>query len=342
MSEENGNIEVESQVVESEDVTAEDLEALMGDEGSDAIAVSAEGGEADLSDSAQEELQAAEQAVKDAASSKQKEAAKAKLEKVQHKYKLKVDGEDVDWEGSEEDLVRELQLSRKARKDIQKAREYEKEVRSLVELLKSNPAAVLSDPAIGIDVKEFAQKIINQELEEEMKSPDQRERERLEKELEEIRAKAKEESELRQKMEYERAVQEHETKLEEGFISALEESDMPNSPYLMKRMSDVMLTALEHDKQISPKQALNIVRKEMRKDLGEMFGASREEILEELLGSDVVKRFNKYQVSKYKKSQAVPSTKSIKDVGKSSKDRSEQEANKKPAKKQKLSDWMYS
>lgn len=347
MSEENTAPVTESSSNESseagDEVSVEDLQALVGEdvdgEGA-APSGSNSGGEGseDLSASAQDEIADAEQEVKEAKSAKQKKDAKQKLEKVKKKYNLKVDGEVIEWEGTDEDIARELQLSRKARKEIQRAKEYEKDVQGLLEMLKKNPAAVLADPAIGVDVKEFAQQIINQQLEDEMKSPEQRERERIEQELEELRAKHREEEEKRRQVEYEREVERQESDLQEKFIQALDESDMPNSPYLVKRMADVMLTGAEHNKQITPKQALNIVRREMRKDLSDMFSASKEDLLEELLGSDVVKRFNRHQLSKYKKSQSVPSTKSIKDVGAKKEPR---EAKPKQEEKVKISDWLY-
>lgn len=327
---------------DSGDISAEDLQALVGDEGQDAVGggshVESEGS-GNLSTSAKDEVADAQAAVAEASSAKQKEEARKKLERVKKKYNLKVDGENFEWEGTDEDIVRELQLSRKARKEIQKTKEYEKEVHSLLDLLRTNPAAVLADPAIGIDVKQFAQDIINKQLEEEMKSPEQVEKERIEQELADLRAKHKDEEERRRTMEYEREVERQEADLQEKFIGALDESGMPNSPYLVKRMADVMLTGVEHNKMITPKQALNIVKREMRKDLSDMFSASKEDLIEELLGSDVVKRFNKHQLSKYKKSQSVPSTKNIKDVGASHKEAADRKA--KPAEKQKISDWLY-
>ncbi len=345
MSEESSNNPV-SQEGASEsvgaDVTSEDLQALLGEEVSSEASgspVRHESGSAkELPNSAKAELEAAVESVEEASSAKQKAEAEKKLEKVKRKYNLKVDGKDIEWEGTEEDIQRELQLSQKARKDIQRAKEYEKEVSRLVDLLKNNPAAVLADPAIGIDVKKFAQDIINQELEDQMKSPEQLEKEKLEKELEEFRAKVKEDEDRRKQEDYARAVEKTEADIQEKFIAALDESNLPNSPYLVKRMADVMMTALDNEKKITPKQALNIVQREMKKDISEMFRASKEDILEELLGSDTVKRFNQYQLGKYKKSQSVPSTKSIKDVGASP---SKVKEAPKPERKQTINDWLY-
>jgi len=324
------------------EVTSEDLQALIGEEepseASGSPVSGSEGSVQDLPGSAKAELEAAQESLEDATSRKQKEAAEKKLEKVKKKYNLKVDGKEIEWEGTEEDVQRELQLSQKARKDIQRAKEYEKEVSRLVDLLKNDPAAVLSDPAIGIDVKKFAQDVINQQIEDDMKSPEQIEKEKLEAELESYRAEVKANEERRKQEEYARAVEKTEADIQEKFIVALDESSLPNSPYLVKRMADVMMTALDSDKKITPKQALNIVQREMKKDLSEMFGASKEDVLEQLLGSDTVKRFNKYQLSKYKKSQSVPSTKSIKDVGAAPVKTKE---GNKPEEKQTINDWLY-
>jgi hypothetical protein len=334
--EQSEEVEASQESESAEEITAEDLEGLVGHDGQE------------LSDSAKEEIEAAQDQVKEASSTAQKQKATKKLEKVKQKYNLKVDGEEIEWEGSEEDVKRELQLARKARKEIQTANELKKEIASLLDLLKTNPSAVLEDPAIGIDVKQFAQEILNQQMEDELKSPEQRAKEELEKEIEELRSKQKQEEEQRKKLEFERAVQKAEGEIEEKFIQALDESELPKSPYLLKRMADVMLTGLSNKKEINPKQALSIVRREMHKDLNEMFSSSPEELVEQLLGEGNVKRFNKYQLSKFKKSQDVPSTKNIKDTGKSSKNEEANEKNKygqkygkKEKGKVKVSDWMF-
>lgn len=311
---------IESTDAGNEEVTAEEVEALAADSSEE----SSEGQEAkDSATKAEKEIAKA--------SEKEVEAAKQSLKR---KYKLKVDGEELDAELTDEEVARELQLAKKARKEIQSASEIKKEAALLLELLKTDPKRVLSDPSIGMDVVKFAQDILSQEIEEQKKDPAVREKEKLERELEEMRKQMKEEKEAREKEEYDRMVKQAEADLEEKVQEALDTSGLPKSPYILKKMADVMVSALSvHGKEISPKQAMNIVKKEMMKDIKELFDASPDDVLEELIGNNNIKRISKTRLAKVKKS--VPTADSIKPVA-------EKQVEEKAPDKISIKDWLRS
>ncbi len=211
-----------------------------------------------------------------------------------------------------------------------------REIAEFLAALKSDPRKVLSDPALNVDMVEMAKAIINEQIENEMKSPEQLKREQLEKELEQLRKERKDEEEARQKSEYERLVKHHETEIEERMMEALDSSGLPASPYILKRAADVMLSALQANKDISPKQAINIVKREMNKDIKDMFSTSGDELLEELLGSDNIKRLNKRQLAKFKK--PVITASQIKDSGGSSQPKEEKKGI--APKRMTINDWL--
>lgn len=216
-------------------------------------------------------------------------------------YKIKVDGEEVEM--SLEEITKFAQLGKAGQKRMAEAAQIKKEAGELIDLLRSDPEAVLSDPAIlgsSEEVIKFAQKILARQLEDEMKSPEVREKEQLQKEVEALRKQMKEESEAKSKAEYERLVAQEEEKLQSEINEAIDSSGLPASPFVLKRISDVLIMAAENDKQISPKQAMNIVKKEMMKDIKELLGASPEDALEDLIGSDRIKSLRKKQLAKAK------------------------------------------
>jgi hypothetical protein len=277
------------------DISDADLSSLSGE-------TSESGGSSGGSvAAAPQEVKNAQQAVDTAKNPKEKAKAQEKLVDAKRKFMLKVDGQETAWEGTDDDIKRELQLSSKARKEIQESAELKKEVMSLLAALKKDPAKVLADPAIGIDVKEFAKKILSKQLEDEMKSPQELEKEKLQSELEELRAKVKDDEDSRKQADYDRYVASIESDIEEKTQEALESSGLPKSPYILKRMTDVMISAINAGKDVTPKQALNIVKKEMHKDMKDMFSTSAEDLLEELIGSDNIKRINKNSLSKMRK-----------------------------------------
>jgi hypothetical protein len=200
------------------------------------------------------------------------------------------------------------QKAKAADKKFSESAQIRKEAAQLVKMLRDDPEAILADPAIlgsHEKVLELAQKILARKIEDEQKSPEVLRAEKAERELEQYRLEKKQAEEQRQKDEYERMVKEQEVQWEEQITQAITESGLPKSPLLLKRMADVMISATENDKEITPKQAMNIVKREMTKDLKEYFDLSPDEVLEELLGDNNIKRLRKRQIAKVKAQQAV-------------------------------------
>jgi len=285
---------VEAATQDSGENSAEELSTLTSESGD-------QSGESTEAQAAEQDVTDAQANLKAAKTASEKAQAKKELEKAKHIYKIKVDGVEEEWSGTEEDVKREIQLAKKARKEIQASSEMKKEIGEFLAALKADPRKVLADPALNVDMLEMAKAIINEQIENDLKSPEQLEREKLEKELEQLRRERKDEDSARQQAEYQRLVKHHETEIEERMMEALDTSGLPASPYILKRAADVMLSALQTGKDISPKQAVNIVKREMNKDIKDMFSASPEDLLEELLGSENLKRLNKRKLEKIKK-----------------------------------------
>lgn len=222
------------------------------------------------------------------------------------KFTIKVDGQVLEL--SKDEMVKYAQLGKAGQARMEEAARIKTEAMQLVKMLRDNPEAVLADPyVLGSEEKviELAQKILSKKMEDEQKSPEAREKERLEKELEELRQKVKQDEEQRQAAEYERMVQQQEAQLEEQITEALETSGLPKSPFVLKRLADVMIAAAENEKDISPKQALNIVKREMQKDIREYIDALQEDALEEFISAEKVKKLRNRQIAKLKAEQAA-------------------------------------
>lgn len=221
------------------------------------------------------------------------------------KFAIKVDGEVLEL--SKEEMVKYAQLGKAGQSRMEEAARIKQEALQLVQMLRTDPESVLADPYIlGSEDKviELAQKILSRKLEDEQKSPEAKEKEKLERELEDLRRKVKDDEEKRQASEYERLIQQQEAQLEEQITDALETSGLPKSPFVLKRLADVMLAAAENEKDISPKQALNIVKREMQKDVQEYMNALGEDELETYISEEKVKKLRQRQLAKVKAAQA--------------------------------------
>lgn len=277
----------------------------------------------EASESSQEATQEApkEAAVADLSKKEQKELAK----ELKKKYQLKVDGstEEVELDlSNDEEIKKHLQMSRAANRRMQEASYLKKAAEEFIELLKTNPKKVLRDPNINVDLKALAQEVIDEEIAAASKTPEQLEKEKLQSELEELKSKIKKDEEERRAAELERLQKEHEVKIESDIESALNTSNLPKTPYTVRKMADLLMLALQEDIDLSPKDLIPLLRNQMNSDIKELFTASSDDVLEELIGKDTISRIRKKNIAKMKQ-QVAETANSVKPTGATSEKKEE-------------------
>jgi len=240
----------------------------------------------------------------------------AKLTKTEEKrlkkYQLKIDGKEESFEldlDNDEEVKKHLQMSRASSKRMQESTELRKATEKFIETLRSNPRKILSDPNIGVDIKKLAQEIIEEEISNSQKSPQELEKERLQKELQELKEKYQTEEEDRKKDEFERLQTQAEQKLDGDITQALDSSNLPKTPYTVKKMAEIMMLALQNDIDLSPQDVVPLLRKQMHQDIKEMFSASSDELFEEMFKDNISR------VRKKRTKAAVDTASSVKATG---------------------------
>lgn len=249
---------------------------------------------------------------------------KQEIKKRLKSLKLKVDGKEFNEElpfeidddpKAIEYMTKHLQMSKMGSKRAQDYSKLEKDVQDFVERLRKNPAEVLSDPSIGIDIKQLAAKVIENEIENAKKSPEQLEKEKLELELKKIKDEREKEKKDSQAKELERLQQQEYERYDVLLTQALETSDLPKSPYIVKKMAEYMIMGIQEGIDVTPNDVVPLVREEMQNDLREMFAIMPEDVIEQIIGKDVISRIRKKNLAKAK--QAPQTVNSVKDSGKS-------------------------
>lgn len=263
----------------------------------------------------QEQIDASQEAAID--NSALKPAQKVEVKKALKKLKLKVDGREQEVEfdpNDDEFLTRELQKSRAFEKRAQDYSTLEKEVRSFVEELRKNPRKVLSDPSIGLDVKKLAAEIIEEEIANSQKSPELLAKEKLEAELKQMKDEREKEKEESRQKEFDRIKEREFERYDTLMTQALEKTDLPKSPYIVKKMADYLLMGVKAGYDVSPEDVLPLVRQEMQDDLKQMFAVMPDEVIEKIVGKDVFSRIRKKNIAR-SKAPPTPLNSSIKDTG---------------------------
>lgn len=265
------------------------------------------------------------------------EAEKKRIKKL----KLKFNGQEFDEElpfeiddnpEAVEYMTRKLQLAKLGQSSTQRYSQLEKEVLQFVDELKKNPRKALSDPRIGVDIKKLAAEVLEEEIENSQKSPEQLEKERLELRLKELEDERKKEKEDQRQKELERMMEQEYERYDTMISRALETTDLPKSPYVVKKMADYMILGIQNGIDVQPEMVMNLVREEVVNDIKEMFSAMPAEVINQILGKETYDKIRKYNLSKTKGKKTPAVEKKALDVGKSSSKEPEVETQKKTIK----------
>jgi len=252
-------------------------------------------------------------------------AEKVQAQKMLKSLKIKFNGKEYDEElpfeipdtpEAMKYMQNKLQMDKLARVKSQESANQQKMITEFMDALKKNPRKVLSDPSIGVDLKRIAAELIEEEIENSKKSPEQIEREKLENELKAMKEEREKEKEEFNKRELDRLQQQEFERYDMLMSKAIEKSDLPKSPYIIKKMADYMLMGLQKGIDVTPDDVLPLIREEMQNDLKEMFAVMPEEIIESIVGKENLNRIRKKNLQRAKSTsvQQVSQAKT-KDIG---------------------------
>lgn len=265
-----------------------------------------------------------------------KTEAKKMLRKLQIKFNGKEMEEELPFEIPDTDeakayMSNHLQLSKLSQSKARAQAALEKEVSMLVEQLRKNPKEVLRDPTIAVDLKKLAAEIIEEEMENSKKSPEQLKLEKAESELKRIKdEREKEKSEYRER-ELTKLKQQQFEQYDVQVTQALEKAQLPKTARTIKLMADYMIEGVKNNIKITPFEAVNLVKEEFMDELKEMFAHTPEEAIEALIGKDVIKRIRKKDLAKIKSANVpnVPLSKGVRDIGKLVNDKADKDESEK-------------
>lgn len=271
---------------------------------SDAIAPSAPVSEAPAEAAAPEESEVVE-STEESGEEVSAEAAAPVEEKKPNKkkFKFQIDGKDVEEEvdlDDEEGLKQKLQLSKAAHKRMEEAAQMRKDFEQFLNVFKKDPAEVMR--AMGMDVDDFAEKYLDGKLQELQKTPEQKEREKLEKELEKYKKEAESAKKAQEEATFAKMQAQVATEIENDILEALKATpDLPQTPYVTKRIAEAMIVAFEKGfTDVKVNDVLPIVKKQIQGEWQQMFGKLPEDVLEQVVGKPNIERLRKNRIKQSK------------------------------------------
>lgn len=228
------------------------------------------------------------------------------------KYSLKVRGKTIEREVdlSDDDFIKnQLQLAEVSKQSMQESAELKKAYQKELERFRQKPWEVLEE--LGLNPDELAEMRIQQRIEEMKKSPEQLEKERIQLELQQAREEAKRLKEEKEQIEMQKLQEQAAIQINDEISKAISaHNSLPNSPYVIKRVADSMLWAMNNGfEDVTAEDVVPLVEQEMRAEMSQLFDQVPEEVLEQLVGKKNIERMRKKRVAQVK---ATPSVNDIK------------------------------
>lgn len=245
---------------------------------------------------------------------------KEQKKQLKKQLKIKVDGQEFteEFDPNDDDYLRKnLQLAKVSQKRMQETAEIKKQVGDFLQLLQRDPAQALAD--LGIDPDQFAEGHLTKKVEDLKKSPQQLAQEKVEAELTKLKAEIQRKEQEAQQAEIRQLQQQYEIELDRDITDALVgQNELPKSPYVVKRMADLMLLAIKNgNPNVKASDVMPVVRKQIKRELQDMFGQMPEDILENVVGKPNMERMRKKRLAT--KTPPVDTSKKIVDSGRANK-----------------------
>lgn len=238
---------------------------------------------------------------------------------------LKIDGEEIEEElpfelpkEAEEYMRKQLQLAKVSQKRMQQTAEVEKNFSAFLKQFQDDPEFLMRE--YGIDTEEFAEAIIERQLTEMQKSPEQKAKEAAEKakvekdrELEEMRKKLEEMENEKKKQEAEAQHAQLVEETDKEIGDALERSGkLPNDSDTRAMVANQWYQFAAAGKNVSVDDVVTQVYMKQTEQFQKAIELLPDEALEEFFGKKVNDRIKKKYNAK-KKTPPTPVNKQVKD-----------------------------
>lgn len=199
-------------------------------------------------------------------------------------------------------MTKQLQLAKLSQSKAQEAKALESEVVSFLQELKSNPRKALANPMIGIDIKQLAAEILEEEIENSKKSPEQLKIEQYEAKLREIEEERQREKKDAEDRAYQQTLERSYEKYENMLTGALDANpDLPSNPYIVDKMTKYMSIAVDAGYEPDMDIIANIVREEVNNDVKHLLNVLPVDKVEALMGKEVLDKLRKSRLASAKK-----------------------------------------
>ena len=183
------------------------------------------------------------------------------------------------------------------------ARQQEKLVNEIAQLIQQNPWELLQ--RAGYNPRQLAEEYLTQAIEEEMLPENERELKRVRQEKEELERQYKEELSRREQEQINLQVEQAQKEITSQIIDALEGSNLPKNPDVVKRIANYMYLAEQKGISVNPKQVVPLVEEDLRNLNAQILRSLDPSNRINYIGEDLLKQIRQDDLARLKQNQSV-------------------------------------
>lgn len=225
-----------------------------------------------------------------------------KAETAARLYRVKVDGQE--FEVPEEELIRGYTHGKAAAKRMEEASMTRKEAEQVLRIFRENPREAFK--MLGTDARKFAEQVINDELNEAMLSPQERELRDYKRRVEQYESESRRAKEEYERNQMEADIARQAESIQTSIIDTLESAGLPKTERTVGRIVYYMQAALQAGYNVTPRDVIEQVRADYKADLNSLLGGLPEDALEAFIGTENYRKIAKSTVKAAKGSTSVP------------------------------------
>ncbi len=208
-------------------------------------------------------------------------------------------------------LVSAYKAQKTADSRSQQASRQEKLVKEIAEMIQTNPWELLQ--RAGYDPRQLAEEYLTQAIEEEMLPENERELRKIRAEKEELERQYKEELTRKEQQQIKQAVVQAQQEITSQIIDSLENSNLPKSPDVVKRIANYMYLAEQRGVNVPIKQIIPLVEQDLRNLNASILKSLDPNNRINYIGEDLLKQIRQDDLARLKrpesKGTSVPQTK---------------------------------
>lgn len=215
---------------------------------------------------------------------------------VLKKYRVKVDGQDL--EVDEKELLRGYSHQKAANKILQEGKAKAKEAESLLSQLKEGKGVFDLLKTLGHDPRKMTEEYLSEQLKYEML--DEREKALIEKDkkLKEYEERDKKAEEEKRKAIEDAAMKKYSQQYSEEIVSALKESSVPQNKDSVQRIAKYLAQSAKFKIQMTAQEAVKLVEQDLLDVQSRIYKDMSAEQLLKFLGEDGFQKIRSYDAQK--------------------------------------------